>query len=123
MKIYVITSGEYSSYHICAVATDPERADRLAEFYSTKYEPAEVEEYDTEDVPYPINDRKSYYVRFDKHGNVEIIYEGPMGWRDEKVCLYANSYVGTNVLAKDKKSAIKIAAERRAKFLTEKMGL
>lgn len=123
MKVYVITAGEYSDYHICAVATDPEQAKKLARFYNTAHSFADVEEYDTEDVPYPINDRKSYYVRFDKHGNVEIIYEDPMGWRDEKVCLYADDYVGMNVLAKDKKSAIKIAAERRAKFLAEKMGL
>lgn len=33
MKVYVITKGIYSDYHICGVALDKERANRLASFF------------------------------------------------------------------------------------------
>ena len=32
-KVYVITSGEYSDYHICAVTLDPKRAEKMKKFY------------------------------------------------------------------------------------------
>ena len=50
MKVYVITQGEYSDYHICGVAIDKERANRLAILYCDSYGPATIEEFDTEDV-------------------------------------------------------------------------
>ena len=54
MKVYVITSGEYSEYHIDAVALDEEEAKKkCAVFNSTKSEyddMCQIEEYDTDDV-------------------------------------------------------------------------
>lgn len=43
MKIYVVTDGEYSEYHIEAVFTDKAKAERYAEVYAAK-----VEEYDSD---------------------------------------------------------------------------
>ena len=49
MKIYVITKGEYSGYHICAATTDKDRAEMLKRMASTDGlygEEAKIEEYD-----------------------------------------------------------------------------
>ena len=48
MKVYVITKGDYSEYHICAVETDHEKAQILKEKFSTEWSPARIEEFDTE---------------------------------------------------------------------------
>ena len=51
MKIYVITAGEYSAYHICAVTTDPESAENLRLLYSDGWNgEASIETFDTEEL-------------------------------------------------------------------------
>lgn len=55
MKIYVVTSGTYSSYGIDAVFTDPEKAKQYANLNSER----EIEEYESDPVeikePHSIN--------------------------------------------------------------------
>ena len=52
MKIYVITAGSYSDYHICAVATDPVSAENLRLLYSDGWNgQASIETFDTEELP------------------------------------------------------------------------
>lgn len=49
MKIYVITKGKYSDYHICAATTDKDRAEFLREMATTSGaygEEATIEEFD-----------------------------------------------------------------------------
>lgn len=46
MKVYVVTAGSYSDYHIEKVFTDKAKAEEYAEWL---YEPNPVEEYETED--------------------------------------------------------------------------
>lgn len=50
MKIYAITKGCYSDYHICALTTSKEKAERLKAIYSNNYRwssgEAEIEEYE-----------------------------------------------------------------------------
>ena len=122
MKIYIITKGEYSDYRICAVATDSEKADQLAEFFSSKYEKAEVEEYDTDDAPDLTEGKIVFRVHFDKHGNVVSVEEWFKDYWDSLPFQHNRNLV-VHVLANTKEAAIKIGAEKRAKFLAEKMGL
>lgn len=67
MKIYVITAGEYSDYHIVAVTTDKEKADNFVKVHNDSkrfyYDDAYVEEYDTDDFDIAINDRNGKYFR------------------------------------------------------------
>lgn len=125
MKIYVITKGEYSDYHICAVATDLEKANALAEYYSDRYDAAEVEEYDTDDAPDPTKGKWMYRVRFAPSGDVADINQVLPDYCDKKTWEYTNEpgYVYACVQADNEEAAIKIGAERRAKYLAEKMGL
>lgn len=46
MKIYAITKGIYSDYHICALTTSKSKAERLQKIYSDKYDDADIEEYE-----------------------------------------------------------------------------
>lgn len=122
MKVYVITRGSYSDYHICAVAVDKQHAERLRKLFSNRHEKADIEEYDTDDVQTLATGGARYEVRFDKNGNVSYIHE------------YMDDYVGCRYLrhngefvvivdAYTEEAAIKIAAEKRAQYLAEKLGL
>lgn len=52
MKVYVITAGHYSDYHICAVAIDPVSAENLRLLYSDGWNGlASIETFDTEELP------------------------------------------------------------------------
>ena len=54
MKVYAVTSGDYSDYHIVAITDDKEKAEALAELINKQDEyydgSACVEEYDTKAV-------------------------------------------------------------------------
>lgn len=122
-KVYVITAGCYSDYHICAVSLDPQKAEVLAKFYTEHgYDQAGIEEYDA-DYEYDRIESgcKMYSVTFDKQGCVEHLAldsvpmsENVFSWRGG---------VRAEVWAKDEKAAVKIAAERRAMYLAEKEGI
>ena len=117
MKIYVITKGEYSEYHICAVAIDYEKACILQKKFSSKYDPAKIEEFDTEDFNDIFAEKILYSVRFEPNGTVTNVFERDIDYFDPKdnpVQVCWGKEVLVYVFAFDKESAIKIAAEKRA---------
>jgi hypothetical protein len=122
MKVYVITKGDYSDYHICAVATDSDKAEKLAEAFGDRFGKAFVEEYDTEEHAELLDGKKAYAIVFDKCGNViQLKIDDP----DTTPCireLYDGSVL-VELFAKGIDAAIKIAAERRAQWLAEKEGI
>ena len=67
MKIYVITAGEYSDYHIVAVTTDKEKAENFVKLHNDSkrfyYDDAYVEEYDTDDFDIAIDDCNAKYFK------------------------------------------------------------
>lgn len=132
MKVYVITSGEYSDYHICAVALDENKAKILKEkFDHDDYTGAEIEEYDTEEYEGILSGKIVYRVLFDKSGNCleseNFSKDGLSSFRLDcckdkpTVTSFGNCII--YVLASNAEAAVKIAAERRAKYLAEEMGL
>ena len=124
-KVYVITSGCYSDYHICAVTLDPKKAELLKKFYDkVEYDETAIEEYYADFEYNRISEGyKMYLVQFDKAGKVHCIRDNrsPEGENIYETC--NGYYVNVTVWAKDDESAIKIAAERRAKYLAEKEGI
>lgn len=46
MKIYAITKGCYSDYHICALTVNKKKAKRLKKLYSDKWEDTSVETFE-----------------------------------------------------------------------------
>lgn len=130
MKIYVIETGEYSDRGIYAVLTDKEKAEQLLDFAKgTTWDHAadmityETDDYDKGVVP----EIKSimYTVWFDKLGHVDQI-DKTYNHTGKAGSTWKNVWTGdisVDVYADDEESAVKIAAEKRAKFLAEEYGL
>ena len=124
-KAYVITSGCYSDYHICAVTLDEHKAEELKKVYEkTEWDEVSIEEYEI-DAHYDrlMNGYKVYLVQFNRNGNIHSV-GSDRSPEDENIyetwCGYSLNVL---VWAKDEESAIKIAAEKRAKYLAEKEGI
>ena len=128
MKIYVITKGDYSDYHICGVSTDKEKAEKLARFFTDQWDDAKVEEYDTDRYELLSDNTKVYRVLFYENGNVHKLTHESSDYYDNKITELDPTYcsgatLSVYVSADDEISAIKIASEKRAKFLAEGIGL
>ena len=132
-KVYVITSGAYSSYHICAVTMDYEKAlDMQKRFWVDNYDGAEIEEFVLDEI-----DNPRYYISGDgliPVYRVRIFPDG--GLMGIEIWKYADKFKQQNVynlwpnnlfeayvLAEDEDHAKKIACDERARLLAERAGL
>lgn len=123
MKVYVVTQGEYSAYHIVGVTLDREKAERWIELYNaeerTSYKDVQIEEY-----------------KADEFGNDGLYqWEVSRGWGDEDVLLdtkggydYGEWYndddnYRVTVMARDKDHALKAAYDKIAMIKAEKEGI
>lgn len=134
-KVYVVTMGEYSDYHICAVALDKEKAEKLCKLFKRDGMYADepnIEEWDTEKYEALFAGRKPYFVNFLKNGDVFSAGEKTWGIEyfepgiSETKCRLNGQFVpaiSVELYAKDAESALKIAAEKRAKYLANKEGI
>jgi hypothetical protein len=127
-KIYVVTQGNYSDYHIVAATLDRKIAEKIAAKFSTKRDECDIEEYDDAEVML----KPAWYIYFDKSGNVcdttecnsDYEYQHVGEVYENKSLYYGGNYhIRAAVSADDLESAIKIAAEKRAMYLAEKLGL
>lgn len=126
MKVYVITMGDYSDYHICAVTLDPDHAERLKTIFTKDYDETRVEVFDTDAPVDLLSGKKPYSVVFEKNGDVRRIADCDPEWivSNESVwTLLERDDLCVCVAADDPAAAIKIAAEKRAKYLAEKAGI
>ena len=129
MKVYVITTGEYSDYRICAVTLDKEKAEKLKKKCDHfDYTGAQIEEYDADECE-AFYDRDIYRVIFEQEGRVNTVAKSEPTSYTLSMCKEKPQYdsighrLSIYVLADDAEAAIKVAAERRAKYLAEKMCL
>lgn len=124
MKIYVVTKGEYSAYHIITATTDEKLAHEIAAKYSDpesdwSWGQAHVEEYeDAEKHLLPL-----FYVDIIDDGGHSVCEsleaeESEFTYYFEKKRLFH-----TGVFADSPEKALKIASERRTMYLAEKNGL
>ena len=135
MKIYVITKGSYSDYHICAVTTDEKQAEKLAKLYTDNWDDAEVEEYETDDYTDELKDfndsRLPYRVTFTFVGDVHRVSRQGLEDFEPRVDVIQtgdvirlkDAYISVQLYAPDEEAAVKIAAEKRAEFLAIKSGI
>ena len=133
-KIYVITAGEYSDYHICAVTTDKERAEFLKKWYFRSNGDVEIEEYtDGEpDVPTTADLVPIYVITCTEKGDINQHFIGRYVERNEMPSpkfgffrYYQNGqeYFRGELTAEDEEHAIKIVKDKRAKMLAERFGI
>lgn len=129
MKIYIITKGDYSSYHICAVSTDKKKAETLRKAFSDSWDEAQIETYESDEFLTEIeNGFKLYDCAIKEDGDMSITtFESSIDYIDSsnfKVKKYkmAPGYC-VYVWAKDKEHARKIAADKIAEFKAKKEGV
>lgn len=138
MKVYVITSGIYSEYHIVAVRTDHEIAKSFCAAWNDAHPNAtcEIEEYDTEDNQvYSFDTPKLLYHMIADFETGEIVYYFEpfytmkdydeikiIGCGDE---MYKTKVeiIATLTEKLDRETAGKILFDRVAKFKAENLGI
>ena len=128
-KVYIVTSGSYSDYHICAASLDKEHAELLAEKYTDSYDDAEVEEYELDEF---FEEAKRGYFWYWCTCQIENGMFGQV--RIRKMDSYETGAVGkvtkafrreqlhVDVLAENDEHARKIAAEKFATYVYEHRG-
>ena len=125
LKIYVLTKGCYSDYHIITATTDYELACKIKDRFDMinsewSDEKVNIEIYEDAEIYLKPN----YFIRFDKQGNVVEAYEDTSEYGYDRYSgLDVKGGYFTTITTDNKESAIKIAAEKRAMFLAEKEGI
>lgn len=118
--VYVITKGTYSDYRICAVTGDEERAEKLRELYSTRYDDARIEEYILDETEKAM---ALYNVEFSE-GTVPEVTRAEYDFREATPVIHeSRGSVLVQVRAKDEDHALKIAQDEYAKWKAEKAGI
>lgn len=117
MKIYVITKGCYSDYHIAAVTDDKEKAEFLKLKFSDECDPADIEEYDTDEYSVEgIQNMKLFYWKVLIHKGNSLVYPYLSG--NQYFNVY-NTGIQAVVTARTKEQAIKIVRDKYAQYLSE----
>lgn len=124
MKVYVITKGAYSDYHICGVSLDKNMADKIAEGCSDSYEDAEVEVYDTEEFSPLLKGGSLFFVRLVYGTNeIEVCEEDwdcTLGRINKVIPMIRNQGCFTYVIAQDEEHARKIGSDILFQYKYEK---
>ena len=122
-KVYVITKGSDSDYHICAVTMDRSRAENLTKLLDGEWHDANIEEYIPDEAK---ENGNMYYVDFPDD-------EPPRSGLDEFDGAYAApngpcvldwyNPIRVYVRAKDEQHAMKAAQDEYARWKVEKEGI
>ncbi len=113
MKIYVVTEGSYSDYHICCVCSTKERADEAIRLYGRG---SDAEEFELDDIPNHPTGCVMYSVTMWKEGMV-----GDSRQRNPETWAWRNfgqhDVMEFYVWATDSDHAVKIANEIRTRLI------
>ena len=124
MKLYAVTKGDYSDYHIITLTADKEAAKKIAKRFSGTYD-AMVEEYEDGEI---ILGKELYFVRM-VDGNIDDVTEDGSEYNLFDTSVYhGNTWGGkpiyyTHVLTDSAEKAAKIGKDRIMKYIAEKEGL
>jgi hypothetical protein len=125
LKIYIVTDGIYSDYKICGVYTTKELAQKFVDIYG-----GEIEQWEVDDDEVIKNKYNLYKITMDISGNTKEINISNDWYDYLRINKYDNdithvrfeedlTHLDIFVLAKDEQSAIKIANEKRIKYISE----
>jgi hypothetical protein len=116
-KVYLVSEGSYSDYHICGVFSTEEKARAAMELLAD----GDMEEFELDPVsPHPPG-MKYWSVQMHADGNVaslrqdSVSIDSPVNNREAPYGKEAYWYFG--VWARDREHAVKIANERRIQML------
>ena len=116
MKIYIITKGSYSDYHICNVTTDYKKAKRYKEAYSDNWGEACIEVHEDGE-----NGKENYCWAYNPVSNTAKINE--YNGKERVMKNREGKIYSVYVYAPDKKHAAKKAQDMIAKYKAEQAGL
>lgn len=124
MRIYVITEGDYSDYHICGVATEKEKAEEIKQLNTDLWHEAIIEVYDTDDY-YVEKGRFYNVIMYDSNVSVsELTYPVNIGQRNIVLeSWHEIPRYRVFVKAMDEEHAKKIGIDLINQFKAEKEGL
>lgn len=136
MKVYVITQGSYSDYHIVGVKLTREEAERVVVHANDEdyYDYAEIEEYDTDDIKIDTNEemKDKYWKEYDYHTLEAHDYKGRRtAYKDENEISQDRTIMGYKKIqvtatfphGTPKEKVEKVMRDRAAKFKAEREGL
>ena len=127
MKIYIITKGEYSDYHICAVTTDKKQAVLLKQRYNRNdcfsFGDAKIEIFDTEQSKEILRYENTYFCRCEKNSSNIIVSSSSPEYAEYKVRKIKDGSLYVYVNADTEEDAIKFASDKFSKYKAEKVGL
>ena len=130
-KVYVVTAGSYSAYHICGVTLDYEKAKEMQKrYWIGPYDEASIEEYVLDNYAdrgfNPGDDLVPVYeIRINPKGKIwysKVSYYAARGEHENEFSLLQHDYFVALVEA-DEERAKKIACDQRAEMLALKNGL
>lgn len=123
MKVYIITEGDYSDYHICAVTLEKKQAEQLKKYFASDYSEPRIEEYET-DFYKPLSDGLTLY---------EVCVADGRCWTHKveyEIETYKVGFVRKNkeryyvpVYAVDESHAKKIGLDKIAEYKAKKEGV
>lgn len=120
MKVYVVTQGSYSDYHICAVLLEKSKAEAICKLLRSEWFEPNIEEYETDVVEPLLNGNKVYDVSLYENGSA-VAYEmsDPTYYIADinKVIKYrGREAFFVKVFAKDEAHALKVGIDKIHKY-------
>lgn len=119
MKLYAITKGCYSDYHICGIATSKEKAEKMVKFYSVPGDEAEIEEFEANQYNDEFIGKQLFTFAFENEtNNIKFIFdhqnpENIHGSLNQSVIITPSGYGHyVHVWAFDERHAEKIAIDK-----------
>lgn len=126
MKLYAVTKGDYSDYHIITLTEDKEAAKKIAKMFSNgEWDKAKVEEYEDGKA---IVGKEVYFVRV-VDGNVDDVSVSNSEYSLFDTSVYdcrafaRKGMYYTHVLTDSAEKAEKIGKDRIMKYIAEKENL
>ena len=130
MKVYVVTEGWYSDYHIECVTLSKEQANKYIERKSSRYTDYEIEEYDTNELDEFLADGRGYWMVWKTDGRIASNpTDAPTPCNKIDINKVKQQYpkrkgnIFTIVRADTKEEAEKIACDLFTKFEAKKAGV
>lgn len=124
MKVYILTEGCYSDYHIIGVTLNEEQAKIAADALSNEHFIVNCEEFETDDINVIKSGWNLWEVYFDEKTHaITRIYQSKYPDCLGTVRLTCGETFCVEVYAEDKEHAIKSASDKLSKYLAEQAGI
>ena len=121
-KIYIVTEGEWSDYHICAPFSKEKDAILFTKKFKNKHTAFNIEEWIVDNENFKKYD--IYFIRMKKNGDVDEceLENRDYNYRctmEKRISFDVSGNMFVSVFAKNEKHAIKIVNEKRIQILAE----